>query len=154
MVSHIQKFFAKFLASLFFLLAILVCGSSLMTGFTQFMDGEDMTQILIKVINSNIIAIAVFELAMVINKEYGNKNEHDVIVMMRRTLPRFITTVCVALSLEGLIMVIKYSQADMAGNLYYPVAIVISAAFLLIALGLFLHFVPQDPEDHIDDDGH
>lgn len=144
MSANIQKLFAKALALLFFLLAVMVCGSSLITAFTQHGEGQALTQTLIQVINSNIIAIAVFELAMVINKEYGNKNEHDVIVMMRRTLPRFITTVCVALSLEGLIMVIKYSQADMAGNLYYPVAIVISAACLLIALGIFLRFIPQD----------
>lgn len=55
-------------------------------------------------------------------------------------MPRFIGTVCVALSLEGLIMVIKYSQLDMAGNLYYPVAIISSTALLLTSLGLFLHF--------------
>ncbi|CUB04465.1 hypothetical protein [Marinomonas fungiae] len=151
MSATIQKLFAKALALLFFVLAAMVCGSSLFTAVADFRGGQALTQTLIQVINSNIIAIAVFELAMVINKEYGNKNEHDVIVMMRRTLPRFITTVCVALALEGLIMVIKYSQADMAGNLYYPVAIVISAAFLLVALGLFLRFVPSDSvgqQDH------
>ena len=151
MSATIQKLFAKALALLFFVLAAMVCGSSLFTAVADFRGGQGLTQTLIQVINSNIIAIAVFELAMVINKEYGNKNEHDVIVMMRRTLPRFITTVCVALALEGLIMVIKYSQADMAGNLYYPVAIVISAAFLLVALGLFLRFVPSDSvgqQDH------
>lgn len=154
MSSTIQKIFAKTLSYLFFILAAFVGGSSIVTAATQYMEGEALTQVLIQVINSNIIAIAVFELAMVINKEYGNKNEHDVIVMLRRTLPRFIGTVCVALALEGLIMVIKYSQMDMAGNLYYPVAIVISAAFLLIALGLFMHFVPRDTDpkqqDHDD----
>ncbi|SBS34865.1 hypothetical protein MAQ5080_02999 [Marinomonas aquimarina] len=144
MSATIQKLFAKALALLFFVLAAMVCGSSLVTAVTQFGEGQALTQTLIQVINANIIAIAVFELAMVINKEYGNKNEHDVIVMLRRTLPRFISTVCVALALEGLIMVIKYSQADMAGNLYYPVAIVISAALLLLALGLFLRCVPRD----------
>ena len=95
-------------------------------------------------INTGIIALAVFELAMVINKEYGgNEEEHDVVVMLRRTLPRFIGTVCVALSLEGLIMVIKYSQLDLAGNLYYPVAIILSSAFLLAALGVFLKLSPD-----------
>ena len=144
MSATIQKIFAKALSLLFFILAAMVCGSSLMTAVSQHQSGQELTQTLIQVINSNIIAIAVFELAMVINKEYGNKNEHDVIIMLRRTLPRFISTVCVALSLEGLIMVIKYSQADMAGNLYYPVAIVGSAAFLLLALGVFLLYVPFD----------
>jgi len=37
-----------------------------------------------------------------------------------------------------LLMVIKYSQLDLAGNLYYPVAIISSAALLLIVLGVFL----------------
>lgn len=143
MSSTIQKVFAKALSCLFFILAALVSITSMVTACTQFFEGEAITQVLIKVINANIIAIAVFELAMVINKEYGNKHEHDVIVMLRRTLPRFVSTVCVALALEGLIMVIKYSQMDMAGNLYYPVAIVISAALLLMALGVFLKFVPQ-----------
>jgi hypothetical protein len=81
---------------------------------------------------------------MVINQEYRiDKEEHNVITSLRRTLPRFIGTVCVALSLEGLIMVIKYSQLDMAGNLYYPVAIIISTALLLAALGVFLKLSPE-----------
>ena len=35
-------------------------------------------------------------------------------------------------------MVIKYSQLELAGNLYYPVAVICSAALLLAALGVFL----------------
>lgn len=141
---NIQKIFAKTFACIFFSLAGLVVIASFISAIQNFIAGEDLTQVIVQIINSNIIAIAVFELAMVINKEYGHGNEHDVTVLLRRTLPRFIGTVCVALALEGLIMVIKYSQLDMAGNLYYPVAIVISAAVLLISLGLFLKHAPSD----------
>lgn len=84
-----------------------------------------------------MITIAVYETAMVISNEYGKQMEHDVFVMLRNTLPRFIGTVCIALSLGGLIMIIKYSQLKLAGNLYYPVATIMSAAMLLIALGVF-----------------
>jgi hypothetical protein len=140
----IQKIFARMFAFIFFSLASLVVITSFVSAIGEFQDGEGLTQIIIKIINSNIIAIAVFELAMVINKEYGSDNEHDVIVLLRRTLPRFIGTVCVAMALEGLIMVIKYSQLDMAGNLYYPVAIVSSAGFLLISLGIFLKYAPRE----------
>jgi hypothetical protein len=81
---------------------------------------------------------------MVIRSEYSGRSEsHDVITMMRRTLPRFIGTVCVAMSLEGLIMIIKYSQLELAGNLYYPVAIIASTALLLAALGVFLKLAPN-----------
>ena len=99
-------------------------------------------EIFLRGINTGIIALAVFELALVINKEYSGLEDEDegAVASLRRTMPRFIGTVCVALSLEGLIMVIKYSQLDMAGNLYYPVAIISSTALLLTSLGLFLHF--------------
>lgn len=140
--KKVQSYFASGFTLLFYLLA----ASILLTSFTNAIEllikGEEATQIIIKVINGSVIAIAVFELAMVIGQEYGNEADHDVIIMLRRTLPRFIGTVCVALSLEGLIMVIKYSQLDLAGNLYYPVAILISAALLLMALGVFLKLAP------------
>ena len=55
----------------------------------------------------------------------------------RRGLIRFVSVVRTALVLESLIMVIKYNQKDLAGFLYYPVAIITGAALLLIALGVF-----------------
>jgi hypothetical protein len=139
----IQKIFAKGFTFLFLAISATILLSTLGTAAGQLLHGEDLTQIIIKIVNAGVIAMAVFELAMVISKEYGEEEGHDVIVMLRRTLPRFIGTVCVALSLEGLIMVIKYSQLDLAGNLYYPVAIIVSAALLLIALGAFLRLAPN-----------
>lgn len=139
----IQKVFAKGFTFLFLAISATILLSTLGTAAAQLLHGEDLTQIVIKIVNAGVIAMAVFELAMVISKEYGEEEGHDVIVMLRRTLPRFIGTVCVALSLEGLIMVIKYSQLDLAGNLYYPVAIIVSAALLLMALGAFLRLAPN-----------
>jgi len=144
MSFNLQKIFAKTFSTIFFTLAGFVVLASFAGAINEYNHGENLTQVIIKIINSNIIAIAVFELAMVIHKEYGIDNEHNVVVLLRRTLPRFIGTVCVAMALEGLIMVIKYSQLDMAGNLYYPVAIVASAGFLLISLGIFLKHAPSE----------
>ena len=39
---------------------------------------------------------------------------------------------------------LKYSQLELAGNLYYPVAIIVSTALLLASLGLFLKMAPKD----------
>jgi hypothetical protein len=138
----IQKIFAKTFTYIFFSLSAAIIFSTFTSALENILNGAEITSVIIQMVNTSIIAIAVFELAIVINKEYGNDNEHDVVDMLRRTLPRFIGTVCVALSLEGLIMVIKYSQLDLAGNLYYPVAIISSAALLLMALGVFLKFSP------------
>ena len=141
----IRLIFARVFSLIFFGLSAAMVLSMLYTVVQDLVQGIEMMQIMIKVVNTGIIALAVFELAMVISKEYGsNLGQHNVIVMLRRTMPRFIGTVCIALSLEALIMVIKYSQLELAGNLYYPVAIIVSTAFLLTALGLFLKFVPEE----------
>ena len=140
----IRSIFASLFSLIFFGLSFVMVMSAFTSLAVGIINGEELMQSCLKAINTGIIALAVFELAMVINKEYGgNEEEHDVVVMLRRTLPRFIGTVCVALSLEGLIMVIKYSQLDLAGNLYYPVAIILSSAFLLAALGVFLKLSPD-----------
>ena len=140
----IQSIFAGIFAVIFFGLSFTMAISALVSVVEGVIDGQELMQLCLKAINTGVISLAVFELAMVINKEYGgNQEEHDVIVMLRRTLPRFVGTVCGALALEGLIMIIKYSQLDLAGNLYYPVAIIFSSAFLLAALGVFLKLSPD-----------
>ncbi len=140
----IRSLFAGAFSFIFFVLSGVIAVSMLVMFIEKFFTGGDFMAIILKSVNTGIIALAVFELAMVINQEYRiDKEEHNVITSLRRTLPRFIGTVCVALSLEGLIMVIKYSQLDMVGNLYYPVAVIISTALLLAALGVFLKLSPE-----------
>jgi hypothetical protein len=63
---------------------------------------------------------------------------------VRRTIARFVGTVCIALVLESLIMIIKYSQLDLAGNLFYPVAIMVGASVLLMGMGVFLFLTRAD----------
>lgn len=138
----IRTVFAKMFTLIFLGLAIAIIFSLLNTIILGLLEGSNIMEVFLRSINTGIIALAVFELALVINKEYsGQEDEGEgAVASLRRTIPRFIGTVCIALSLEGLIMVIKYSQLDMAGNLYYPVAIISSTALLLTSLGLFLHF--------------
>lgn len=136
----VRSTFAKLFTIIFLGLALAIMVSLIDTIVQGIADGTNIMQIFLSSINTGIISLAVFELALVINKEYSGHedDEEDAVAGLRRTIPRFIGTVCVALSLEGLIMVIKYSQLDLAGNLYYPVAIISSTALLLAALGLFL----------------
>tara|TARA_R110000744_G_scaffold3334_3_gene12878 strand:- start:734 stop:1189 length:456 start_codon:yes stop_codon:yes gene_type:complete len=139
-IITVKNVFAKVFTLIFFSLAAAIIFSIFNTIYQGIINGADIMQIFLSSINTSIIALAVFELALVINQEYTNRAEsEDVIASIRRTIPRFIGTVCIALAIEGLIMVIKYSQLDLAGNLYYPVAIITSTAVLLASLGLFLH---------------
>ncbi|WP_028868454.1 hypothetical protein [Psychromonas arctica] len=144
--SFMRNFFSRVLTIIFFGLAIILVISLFINAAQGLIAQSDLTEILLKSINTGIIALAVFELALIINKEYSELGEDDnknAIETLRGTLPRFIGTVCVALSLEGLIMVIKYSQLDLAGNLYYPVAIITSTALLLSSLALFLYLTDK-----------
>lgn len=105
----------------------------------SFASDKTVAEGLLKALNMAVISLATFELGLGVHKEYASADEaDDILVVLRRTVSRFVSIVCIALVLEGLIMVIKYSQLDLAGNLPYPVAIVTSAAFLLLSLGGFL----------------
>jgi len=143
----IRKVFALSFTLIFLGLAAAILISLVINVFEGITSDIDIMQIFLSSINTGVIGLAVFELALVINKEYSSnkedEQEDDTIATLRRTMPRFIGTVCVALSLEGLIMVIKYSQLDLAGNLYYPVAVISCTALLLSALGLFLHLTSK-----------
>ena len=101
-------------------------------------EGEFMSAV-IKSVNTFVISLAMFELGAGISKEYNSTDEEENIYFnVRRTITRFVGTVCIALVLEALIMIIKYSQLELAGNLYYPVGILFGGGFLLMALGAFL----------------
>ncbi len=145
-INSIKLIFAQLFTFIFLALTlsiIFILFKNLLVGF---LSGDDITQVFLSSINTSIIGLAVFELALVVNKEYAveARENDDPVASVRRTIPRFIGTVCIALSLEGLIMVIKYSQLELAGNLYYPVAIIASTALLLAALGLFLRMTRDD----------
>lgn len=89
-------------------------------------------------INTLVIALAMYELGIGVGKEYtALEDKAHIMTHVRRTVSRFVGTVVIALILESLIMIIKYSQLELAGNLYYPVAIIIAASVLLLSLGGF-----------------
>ncbi|WP_168014135.1 hypothetical protein [Halomonas salinarum] len=143
-VSVIRTVFAKLFSLIFLSLAIAIIFSLIISVAKGFMEGTDFMKIFLSSVNTAIIALALFELALVVNREHsGSDEEEGAVASLRRTIPRFIGLVCIALALEGLIMVIKYSQLELAGNLYYPVAIISSTALLLAALAFFLRLTAK-----------
>jgi hypothetical protein len=154
-MSNLVKFWmGRLMAFVFLFLSIFLIGLAGFQFASGIQEGRELVNILIKSINTSIIALAIFELGIGIGKEYGkypedNEEDHTFRVM-RRTIARFVGTVSIALVLEGLIMIIKYSQLDLAGNLFYPVGILISASILLAGMGLFLHLTRSDCEKTVD----
>jgi hypothetical protein len=114
----------------------------------QGMNGSEwIISAFVRSINTLVISLAIFELGLGVSQEHIlSEDEGNLYHAVRRTITRFVGTVCIALVLEALIMVIKYSQLDLAGNLYYPVGILFGGSTLLIALGLFLNFTKGHTE--------
>jgi len=125
--------------TLFFLaFALLYAGAAMIEFLRPIIESGDLVEGLIKGLHMGVVALAVYELSQIIYEEYDATDDRDGMVeRIRRGIIRFVSVVCTALVLEALIMVIKYSQKDLAGFLYYPVAIIVSAALLLMALGVF-----------------
>ena len=125
--------------TLFFLgFALLYAGSAMMELLRPIAADGNIADGLIKGLHMGVVALAVYELGHIVYQEYDTLGPPQTMVLrIRRGLIRFVSVVCTALVLEALIMVIKYSQQDLAGFLYYPVAIIVSAAMLLMALGVF-----------------
>lgn len=137
---HFRQAVALGFSALFFLFSLLLSGLMFHEVISGLIKSDKLISVLVNGINTAVIALATFELGTVISKEYGGTEENHIVVVLRRTLPRFISIVSIALALEGLLMVIKYSQLELAGNLYYPVAIIIATSMLIMSLGIFLRF--------------
>jgi len=127
-------------SGLFHSLALLLISVSLYQFLnTAFQPEGEIIGAAIKSINTLVISLAMFELGVGVSKEYvPDSGRENIFINIRRTITRFVGTVCIALVLESLIMIIKYSQLELAGNLFYPVGILIGGSVLLCSLGLFL----------------
>jgi hypothetical protein len=128
------------LFTLFFLaFALLYVGAAMVEFVRPILDSGDLVSGLVKGLHMGVVALPVYELAQIIYQEYDSTGKpDDTVARIHRSVTRFASIVFVALVLESLIMVIKYSQQDLAGFLLYPVAIIVAASLLLLALGVFI----------------
>lgn len=146
MLSRFHHFMALGFSLIFFALALTLAVLAVQAFTQSFAALTSLTNGLLRSLNTAVIALAAFELGLGVNKAYASRDsEGEILIVLRRTVSRFVSIMCIALVLEGLITVINYGRLELAGNLYYPVAILGSAAALLVALGAFLRLT-QSPE--------
>lgn len=151
MTRQYKTIIALLFSSIFHLIAIsLIFYSVFIFVYGMYTTEHDLISLIVKSINTLIISLAMYELGVGVGKEYTVDVEGENIFQnMRRTITRFVGTVSIALVLESLIMIIKYSQLELAGNLYYPVSILASCSLLLISLGLFLKLTSNPDPDSV-----
>jgi hypothetical protein len=139
LIQAVPRLLVPMFALFFLTFALLYASSAIIEFVKPILNDGDLIGGLVKGLHMGVVALAVYELAQVVHQEYDMSGKPtDAVRRIRRGVTRFASIVFVALVLESLIMVIKYSQQDLAGFLYYPVAIIASASFLLIALGVFI----------------
>ena len=138
MIILLPRLFIPVFALLFLALSVAFAVLALTDFVAPIFNGKSLMDGLVEGLHTGVVALAVYELAQIVHQEYEQEGRpQNVMARIRRGVARFGSVVIVALVLESLIMVIKYSQKDLAGFLYYPAAIIVAAALLLTALGLF-----------------
>jgi hypothetical protein len=84
-----------------------------------------------------VISIAVFEVAKyLIEEEVVRGREMRSPGEARRSLTKFISTISIAVFLEGLVAVFRVSHEDVT-RLLYPAALLLTAIAMIIGLGVF-----------------
>jgi hypothetical protein len=137
-IATLPRVFVPTFALLFFTFSICFAISAVVEFAVPILERGDFLGGLIKGLHTGVVALAVYELAEIVHQEYDPDGpSQNVLARIRRGVARFGAVVIVALVLESLIMVIKYSQENLAGFLFYPAAIIVAAALLLTALGVF-----------------
>jgi hypothetical protein len=151
MIARFKTAIGLMFSLVFLAIALFLMALATYQFYAGLTEGKELVNIFIQSINTLIISLALFELGLGIGKEYATHDEElNTFAVVRRTIARFVGTVCIALVLESLIMIIKYSQLDLAGNLYYPVGIMMGASVLLMGTGLFLHLTRPDCHERED----
>lgn len=151
-MQYAKNILGRTLSIMFFIIAVslaVLAGAEFLQAIVMFHDKELVNGI-VRAINTAFISLATFELGIGIDKEYSGPGNGDAVYpAVRRMVTRFVSVTCIALVLESLILVIKYSQLEMAGNLPYPVAVMAGASMLLIGLGIFMHFTRADATERV-----
>ncbi|ACN99250.1 general glycosylation pathway protein [Sulfurihydrogenibium azorense Az-Fu1] len=84
------------------------------------------------------LAIAIFDLSKTIFEEevllYKDPRRHSEI---RKTLTRFLASIIIAISIEALMLVFKFTISD-PSKLIYSMGIIASVGFVLISLGIYV----------------
>tara|TARA_R110002051_G_scaffold141580_1_gene214811 strand:+ start:236 stop:751 length:516 start_codon:yes stop_codon:yes gene_type:complete len=84
-----------------------------------------------------IVAIAVFDVAKYLfEEEVTGDHEKRSAAEARRSLTKFLSTIVIALFLEGLVVVFKTARADVS-LLGYPTALVLVSVLVLVGLGVY-----------------
>ena len=99
-----------------------------------------------------VIAMAVFDVAKYfIEEEVIRGREMRSAAEARRSLTKFISTIAIAIFIEGLVIVFQASK-DRLPEMLYPTALLLTAIVIVVGLGIYQR-LSADVEEKVESDG-
>jgi hypothetical protein len=84
-----------------------------------------------------VISVAVFDVAKYfVEEEVIRGRELRIASEARRSLTKFVSTISIAVFIEGLVLVFRASK-DSQQNSFYPVLVLLTGVLIIIGLGIY-----------------
>lgn len=115
---------------------------------THWRDGQD---VVILAISYVVIAVAVFDVAKYFIEEEVLQNRNNMSASeARASLTKFMTTIIIAIFIEGLVSVFEVSKENVE-KIFYPIGLLITATIMVLALALYQRFggAPDNAENPV-----
>jgi hypothetical protein len=110
---------------------------------------QDAGGVLLSAIGYVVIAMAVFDVAKYfIEEEVIRGRELREAGEARKSLTKFVSTIAIAVFIEGLVIVFQASKNDLS-TMLYPTALLLTATLIVVGLGVFQR-LSAEVEDKID----
>jgi hypothetical protein len=110
---------------------------------------KDAGGVLLAAIGYVVIAMAVFDVAKYfIEEEVIRGREMRDAAEARRSLTKFVSTISIAVFIEGLVITFQASKDDLA-SMIYPTALLLTAIIVVVGLGVYQR-LSADVEDKLD----
>ena len=112
---------------------------------------KDASGALLAAIGYVVIAMAVFDVAKYfIEEEVIRGREMRSAAEARRSLTKFISTIAIAIFIEGLVIVFQASKTELS-TMIYPTALLLTAIIIVVGLGIYQR-LSADVEEKVDEE--
>jgi hypothetical protein len=140
-----------FAALVLIVLAILTMAYGVGAAAGALLRWDDVGGAVLNAVGYVVISIAVFEVAKyIIEEELVREREMRIASEARRSLTKFISTIAIAVFLEGLVIVFRVSHEQLS-DLVYPSLLLVTGVVMVLGLGLFQR-LSADVERRVDSD--
>jgi len=130
--------FVKYSYTIFSISLILLSLKLMYWAFLSFMEFSIDVKHIFEAVILITLALAIFDLAKTIFEEevilFKNPRKHSEI---RKTITRFLASIIIAVSIEALMLLFKFSMSDQT-KLLYAFGLFFGVGFLIIALGIYV----------------